>query len=354
MNRIYLVTGAAGFLGGTVVRQLVEKGEKVRAFVLPGDPAMRFIPREAEITEGDLTDPESLERFFSVPEGWESIVLHIASIVTVNTDYSEKVMDVNVGGTKNIIEKCLSHTECKKLVYCSSTGAIPEARKGTSIKETDYFDESRVLGCYSQSKALASQEVLDAIHHRGLNACIVHPSGIMGPEDFAAGETTGTLIKIINGEMPAGIDGSFNLCDVRDLAAGCIAAAEKGRCGECYILANEPVSFRDFCAMVTEESGCKKVGVFLPLWAARLMGSMLEKQAKRKGSKPLMTSFSVYNLARNNTFDSSKAKEELGYTTRSYRETIHDEIQWLLAEGKIQGSPFLTAAGAALQTAALS
>ncbi|MBR3643945.1 MAG: NAD-dependent epimerase/dehydratase family protein, partial [Parasporobacterium sp.] len=181
-NTIYLVTGAAGFLGGTIIRQLVEKGENVRAFVLPGDPAMRFIPREVQIIEGDLTDPEALETLFAIPDGCESIVLHIASNVTVNPDYSQKVMDVNVGGTKNIIEKCLSHKECRKLVYCSSTGAIPETKKGTAIKEVDYFDESKVLGCYSRSKALASQEVLDAVHHRGLNACILHPSGIMGPE----------------------------------------------------------------------------------------------------------------------------------------------------------------------------
>ena len=221
-----LVTGAAGFLGGTICRQLVEQGKDVRAFVLPNDPAMRFVPREVEIAEGDLTDMASLERFFTVPEGTETVVLHIASIVSVNPEYNQKVMDVNVGGTKNIIELCLSHPECKKLVYCSSTGAIPELPKGQRIHEVTRFEEDKVLGCYSQSKALATQAVLDAVHERGLNACIVLPSGIMGPEDYAVGETTGTLIKIMNGQMPAGIDGSFNLCDVRDLAAGTIAVAK--------------------------------------------------------------------------------------------------------------------------------
>ena len=138
--------------------------------------------------------------------------------------------------------------------------------------------------CYSQSKALATQAVLDAAEE-GLNACVIHPSGIHGPEDFAVGETTKVLIQIINGEMPAGIDGSFNLCDVRNLAHGAILAADKGQRGQCYILGNDEVSFRDF--------------------------------------------------ARNNNFDSSKARKELGYTTRSYRETMHDEIEWLKASGKI-------------------
>ena len=280
-NVKYLVTGAAGFLGGTICRQLIERGEDVRAFVLPGDPAIQYVPEEAEIVEGDLTDMDSLKKLFAVEEGTETIVLHIASIVTVNPEYSSKVMEVNVDGTKNIIQLCLSHPECKKLVYCSSTGAIPEAAMGQTIREVRRFDPDEVVGCYSRSKAMASQAVLDAVHEQGLNACIVHPSGIMGPEDYAIGETTGTLIKIIKGEMPAGIDGSFNLCDVRDLAAGTIAAADKGKAGECYILANEPVSFRDFSRMVSDEAGCKKVGMFLPIWAANMMGGMMEKQAKK-------------------------------------------------------------------------
>jgi len=228
----------------------------------------------------------------------------------------------------------------------------------------DHFDDSVLRDCYSQSKALATQAVLDAVRKRGLNACVVHPAvaclnsqfsqasltlwvrptipkgllpcGIMGPEDFAVGETTSTMIKIINGEMPAGIDGSFNLCDVRDLADGTIRAAEKGRSGECYILGNREVRFRDFARMIAEEAGTKPMRLFLSLGMANLMGKMMEKQAKRKGTKPLMTSFSVYNLARNNCFDSTKAMRELGYRTRSYRETMHDEIQWLIETGNVK------------------
>ena len=335
MKKMYLITGAAGFLGGTVCRQLIAQGERVRAFVLPNDPAMKFVPKEAETVTGDLCDKASLERFFDVPEGFETVVLHIASIVTVDPSYNKKVIDVNVGGTRNIIDLCLSHKECVKLVYCSSTGAIPETSDGSAIKEVGHFDADRVVGCYSQSKALATQLVLDAAEKYGLDACVVHPSGIMGPEDYAVGETTGTLLKIIKGEMPMGIDGSFNLCDVRDLARGIILAADKGKKGECYILGNDEVSFRDFSKLVSDESGCRPVKMFLPLKLADLMAGLLEKKAARKGEKPLMTRFSVYNLARNNNFDSTKAKRELGYTTRSYRETIHDEISWLRLSGKI-------------------
>ena len=334
-NTLYLVTGAAGFLGGHVCRQLIERGDKVRAFALPGDKAIQFIPEGVEVVEGNLCNLEDVDRFFTVPEGTETICLHIASVVTVSPDYNPLVMNVNVGGTKNIILCCEKHPECKKLVYCSSTGAIPEEKKGRKMKEVIYFDEDQTVGCYSRSKAIASQAVLDAANNDGLNACIVHPSGILGPEDPAIGETTKTLIDIINGEMPMGMDGSFNLCDVRDLAAGCIAAADKGRKGECYILANEEVSFRDFTKLVCDESGCKPIKQFLPIKLAYMLASMMEKMAKKSGKQPMMTTFSVYNLDKNNAFDYSKAQRELGYTTRPYSDTIRDEIAWLKQEGKI-------------------
>lgn len=337
-NRIYLVTGAAGFLGSNVCTQLLEQGKKVRALVLPNDKSVRFIPKDVEICLGDLCDAESLEPFFSVPDGMNSVVIHCASMVTVDPSYSEKLMAVNVGGTRNIITKCLEHKECEKLVYVSSTGAIPEAPMGTKIKEVDKFepnDPAKVVGAYSQSKAKASQMVMDSVRVMGLNACVVHPSGILGPNDHAVGETTGTLLKIIKGEMPIGMQGSFNLCDVRDLAAGCIAAVDKGRKGECYILANEEVTLKELCEMLHEECNCQQIKFYLPLGLADKIAHTLEKKAEKTGEKPMMTTFSVYNLARNNSFDYSKAQTELGYHTRPYQETIHDEVEWLKAEGLI-------------------
>ena len=275
---IYLVTGAAGFLGSHVCDELLERGDCVRALVLPGDRSVKYVPQEVEITEGDLCDTESLERFFAVPEGTETVVIHCASMVTTNAEYNQKLMDINVGGTKNMIDKCLEHSECRKMVYVSSTGAIPEQPRGTVIREVEQFtpiDERRQVGCYSQSKAMATQAVLDACRDRGLKACVVHPSGILGPKDYAVGETTGMVIKIMNGKMPVGM---------------------------AYKLAEQ-----------------------------------MEKKAEKTGEKPLMTSFAVYNLARNNRFDYSKAERELGYHTRPYEETLRDEAEWLVKEGYIEG-----------------
>ena len=341
-NRIYLLTGAAGFLGSNICAQLLSEGKKVRALVLPNDKSVKFIPKEVEVVIGDLTDAESLEPFFSVPEGMKSVIIHCASMVTVDPAYSEKLMAVNVGGTRNIITKVLAHPECEKMVYVSSTGAIPELPHGTKIKEVDKFDPcdpAKVVGAYSQSKAKATQMVLDSVRVMGLKACVVHPSGILGPNDHAMGETSSTVLQIIKGEMPMGMQGSFNLCDVRDLAAGTIAAVDKGRVGECYILANETVTLKDMCEMLHAECNAKKIAFYLPLDLADKIAQGLEKQAAKTGKKPLMTTFSVYNLARNNEFDYSKAQRELGYTTRPYQETIHDEVRWFIEEGLIEGNP---------------
>lgn len=337
---IYLVTGAAGFLGSHVCDELLARRERVRALVLPGDKSVRYVPAEVEIVEGNLCDADSLEAFFTIPEGEESIVIHCASMVTTNAEYNQKLMDVNVGGTKNMIEKCLEHAECKKMVYVSSTGAIPELPKGTAIKETDRFtpvNEKTQVGCYSQSKAMATQEVLDACRARGLKACVVHPSGILGPKDYAVGETTGTIIKIMKGEMPVGMGGSFNLCDVRDLALGCVAAADRGRVGECYILGNKEVTLKEVCRMLHDASGCKMPHFYVPVRMAYLLAAQMEKKAQKTGEKPLMTNFAVYNLARNNEFDYSKAERELGYHTRPYAETLRDEANWLIREGFVAG-----------------
>ena len=113
---------------------------------------------------------------------------------------------------------------------------------------------------------------------------------------------------------------------------------DKGRIGECYILANKTVTLKEMCDMLHAECNAKKIKFYLPLDLADKIAAGLEKQAEKTGKMPLMTTFSVYNLARNNEFDCTKARTELGYTTRSYEETIHDEVQWMIAEGLIDGN----------------
>jgi dihydroflavonol-4-reductase len=135
--------------------------------------------------------------------------------------------------------------------------------------------------------------------------------------------------------MPVGIDGSFNIVDVRDLAAGCISAADKGRVGEGYILGNDVIRFKTLNKIIAQEAGCKPIKFFLPISIAHRIAKRMEKRAAKSGDVPMMTTFSVYNLKRNNQFDCSKAEQELGYTTRPIVETLRDQIAWLKGNGLI-------------------
>lgn len=337
MRNIYLLTGAAGLLGSNISRQLLEAGNTVRALVLKGDPAAQYVPREAQVVFGDLLDHASLEELFTVPEGSEVVVIHCASIVTLNPDPSPKVHAVNVDGTRNIVEMCLRH-RVKKLVYISSTGAIPELPHGQKISEVDHFlPTDSLVGYYSVTKAEATQLVLDAVReHPELDASVVHPSGICGPNDFSYGPVAKFILDYAGGGMKAGIAGTFNSVDVRDLAAGVIACCQKGRRGECYVMSNEMVTMEEMFQIINEAAGLHYHPSVLSPRTAHWAAKLLSLGSHLTGKPALLTDFAIYNLTRNNDFDCSKAQRELGFSCRPFAETIQDEVNWLMEIGKIR------------------
>jgi len=333
-DTLYLLTGAAGYLGSNVSRLLIAQNKRVRALVLKGDPAIAQVPEEAEIISGDIVDPNSVEEFFSVPEDTEIIIIHCASMVTVSPELSKKLYAVNVTGTKNIINACIEH-KVKKLVYVSSTGAIPELPHGELIREVNSFDPGLIVGGYGQTKAEATQLVLDAVKKDALDASIIYPSGISGPNDYGNGYFTNFIIDYSHGRMPAGIAGSFNAVDVRDLAEGVIACTEKGRRGEGYILSNSTVTMRDLFRLISKYTGTREVNLILPVSVAKVfaaVSSIFSLFTKKPG---LLTSFAIYNLTRNNDFSSEKAKQELGFRVRPFEDTIADMVHWLVKDRRI-------------------
>ncbi len=337
VSPLYLVTGVAGNLGSSVAARLLADGRDVRGLALGGDPAATRVPAEVDLRFGDVTDTVSLDEFFGDTGDCDVIVIHTAAIVTVNSGFSQKVHDVNVTGTANIVDACLAHN-VRRLVYVSSTGAIPEQPKGTPIREVDQFHPDAVVGYYGWSKATASQLVLDAVRDRGLDATLVFPTGIAGPDDYAFGPVSSFILDYCRGELTAGVEGSFNAVDVRDLADAVVAATEKGRTGECYVLGNELVSMRSMFEMLATLTSTPVVTRILPVWAGRLMSRGADAVGKVTGKPMRMTTFAVYNLTRNNEFDSSKARRELGFTTRPFADTLADTITWLQREGRVDGA----------------
>lgn len=332
-NNIYLVTGAAGFLGSNICRQLIARGERVRALIMNGDPAEKYVPKGVEIVHGDLLDETSLDVFFDTGEVDDVYVIHCASIVWVKNEVNPKVHAVNVDGTANILAQCVKN-RVTKLIYISSTGAIPELPHGEKIKEVDRFlPTDGLVDYYSKTKAEATQLVLDALkEHPDLDASIVHPSGICGPYDYAFGSVTSMVRDFLQGKMKMGIEGTFNSVDVRDLAEGVIAACERGRRGECYIMSNEVVTMRDMFRLMNESVGLSHRYYVLSREFAHVGVWFLGLASKFTGKDPLLSEFNIYMLNRNNEYDCSKAERELGFHCRPFSESIRDTVAWLREE----------------------
>lgn len=337
-NSIYLLTGAAGLLGNSVARQLLKKGERVRALVLYGDPAAKDLPSEVEIIYGDLTDKQSLIPFFNVAEYEDVFVIHCASLISMSEKPVQKVYDVNVNGTKNVVELCIEN-KVKKLVHISSTGAICEVPHGTKITEPKTSAEIKpdeVRGYYSQTKAIATKYVLDTAKESGLDVSVIYPSGIYGPDDYAFGPTASVFINYCNNGMPVGVQGSFNSVDVRDLAEGVISCVEKGRNGEGYIMGSKEVTMQYIFELISKYSGAPLTKTYITAEQMIENAAAQIPDSPEKESKVSEIAFGMYNLVRNNDFDDEKARRELGYTTRSFEETVRDEVEWLIDVGKIK------------------
>lgn len=327
---IYLVTGAAGHLGAWVTRELLLQGHQVRALVLPGESCPDFIDVNRELLKeytGNVCDLASLEPLFQgeVPGGL--IVIHCAGLITISKKGNQRVYDVNVGGTANIIRMCKLHA-ARRLVYVSSVHAIERLPAGQVMAEVDIFDPDALQGCYDKTKAAATKLVLDAAKE-GMDTVVVHPSGIIGPNGLPTGNMTQMITRFLRGKLPAAVHGGFDFVDVRDVADGIIAAAKRGKRGECYILSNRFIEVKEMLDILAFASGRKPLKIYLPLWFAKTFAPLMEIYYKLSKKTPLFTSYSLETLSENADFSHGKASRELGYTPRDLKETLSDMAAWV-------------------------
>ncbi len=326
-KRMYLVTGAAGHLGSTLLRLLQRAGAQVRGLLLPGE---RPPATGAQFFEGDVRDAASLRPMFEGLEAYDVIVIHTAGIIDISGEVTPQMREVNVAGTRNIVALCREYN-VRRLVYVSSVHAIPEKSKLRVLREVRHFSPQEVIGGYAKTKAEATQIVLDAAE-AGLDAVVVHPSGILGPYDEKGNHLVQMVRDYMNGRLPACVRGGYDFVDVRDVAAGCLAAAERGRRGECYILSGRHYEVKEVLRMVREVQGGRRLPV-LPMWMARAAAPLLALHARRKKERPLYTKYSLYTLSSNDRFSHDKATEELGYRPRDLFQTIADTVRWIQEHG---------------------
>lgn len=323
MYPLYIVTGANGHLGSTIVRLLVGKGCRVRGLIMPHETPVEY--ENVEYIMGDVRDADSLEALFcNLNESF--VVIHTAGIIDISDTVTSLLYDVNVTGTKNVVEQCIKHGAAR-LVYVSSVHAIPEKKGLRVLSETDSFSPDLVVGGYAKTKAEASQFVLDAVRKKRLDAVVVHPSGILGPYDNSGNHLVQLVEDYISGKLPACVRGGYDLVDVRDVAQGCIDAAEKGVCGECYILSGRHYEIKELLSIAKETVGGKKLPT-LPVWMARAVLPILALDARRKKSRPLYTKYSLHTLESNDNFSHDKATRNFGYSPRDLNQTVADMVEW--------------------------
>lgn len=331
---IYLVTGAAGLLGRCIVEELLKEGNTVRGFILPSEIGQVHAssPLLTYIT-GDVCKPETLESLFlqdtfpnkPTNEPPDFILIHCAGLISIYGRKSPAVYTVNVGGTKNVADACIRH-KVKRLVYISSVHAIPEMPESTVISEIHSFSPESVIGCYAKTKAEATQYVIDCTKC-GLDAVIVHPSGIIGPTAHPAGSLMHMIAAYTRKGMPVAVRGGYDFVDVRDVASGAIKAAQKGKSGECYILSNRFISLKELFSELSEATGQKKPKIFLPAWIAKCAAPFAQLHYKCWKKTPVFTPYAMYTLTSNGNFSHEKASRELGYHPRPFHQTVRDMIQ---------------------------
>ena len=332
----YLITGATGFLGRTIVKELVERGAQVRVLVMAEDSYTDLIPKEVQVIKGDVRSKNTLDRFFSDADS-RTCVIHCAGIVSISSRHNPMLYQVNVIGTWNIIKQCLAH-DVGRLIYISSVHAIPEQPDGMLITEDCKFSPALVKGDYARSKAAATKMIFSEAR-RGLKACVVFPSGIIGPGDVQNGSTTSMVKSFLAGKLPLAISGGYDFVDVRDVAKGILSCSERGEVGKGYILSGNYLTICGMLRTIGNMANRRFRFLCLPLSLARLVAPYYENRCFKRKEALYFTPYSVEVLSSNGKFSHASATESLSYYPRIPEETLRDMTIWILRQREGNKSP---------------
>ena len=317
-----LVTGAAGHIGNVLVRELTRKHKQVRALVLPGEDTHSLSDSKPEIVEANILDYPALKKAM---EGVD-VVFHLASLVAIVPQQFELMRKVNIEGTANVIRAC-QELGIKRLIYTSSIHAYGRPEKGLLIDECLPFDTECQRGTYDQTKAEASVLVRQAAKE-GLNAILLHPTGVIGPHDFKRSEMGEMLLYWLKKSPTVTLDGAYDFVDVRDVVHTHVQAIEHGKPGESYILNGHHVTVREFRKLVQEAAGARGKAVHFPIKLVRFFAPVAELYYKIAKKRPRLTIYALDTLSSNSVICSTKAATELGHKIRPIEETVHDSVHW--------------------------
>ena len=326
-----VVTGGCGFIGRHLVEQLKARGEAVR--VLDLGP-FQDLPDGVERVEGNVTDPKIVGRAI---EGADT-VYHLAAYPHLWARPRSLFEEINVEGTRTALAAAKA-AGIARFVHGSSLTVLMARMSGDGDRRIDESHETRLedmLGPYCRSKYLAEQAA-HAAARDGLPLVVVLPTLPVGPGDRNLTPPSRMILDFVNGRAPAYLDCRLNLIDVRDLAAGLIAAAERGRIGERYILGNENMKLSGLLDILSEVTGLPiNQARRIPYGFARAAAWLDEALADLVTHRPPRAPVTGVRLAGvSAVFDSTKARRELGLPQSPVREAVRDQISWMRERGWI-------------------
>jgi dihydroflavonol-4-reductase len=329
-----LVTGATGFVGSHVARQLVSAGQNVRVLVRPTSNFKLLEDLRVERVEGDLRDAGSIERAM---QGVRR-VFHVAADYRLWTEHPEELYESNVEGTRRLIAAA-ERAGVERVVYTSTVATIAVPQQGAGLpNEATAARLEEMIGHYKRSKFLAEQVALEAAK-AGAPVVIVNPTAPVGPGDWKPTPTGRIILDFLLGKMPAYVDTGLNVVAVEDVAAGHLLAAEKGRNGERYILGGRNMTLKEILDALAAITGKRAPRLKLPHVVALAAGYADELYSRIAGREPQIPVEGV-KMSRHKMFvESDKAARELGYAPGKIEAALERAVRWYVDHGYVSGLP---------------
>mgnify|MGYP000851007677 FL=1 len=321
------VTGATGFIGASIVRELLKDGHTVTALVRPGSSIANLEDIPVSIVRGDLHDQHQLARAMADCER----VFHVAADYRLWCPDPRAMYHANVDGTRTLLEAALD-AGVDRVVYTSSVGTLGNPGDGRPGTETTPVSFSDMVGHYKKSKFLAEQEAEKFID-KGLGLIIVNPSTPVGPLDIKPTPTGKVIVDFLNRKMPAYLDTGLNLIAVEDCARGHILAADKGTIGEKYILGNRNLTLQEIFSILADLTGLSAPKVRLPYTPILLAAYLNEGLSRLTCKEPLIPLAGVQMARKFMFFDATKAVQELGLPQTPVEQALKRAISWFRANG---------------------
>jgi len=324
-----LVTGATGFMGSSIVRELLKDGEEVKVFIRETSDTRNIDGLDVERAFGDIRDGESMKKAL---KGCDTLYYTAAFFAHWAPD-KKLPYQVNVEGTKTSMKVALD-AGMQKVVYTSTNNTMG-AHGPVPVNETAEFNHWKTGDHYSMSKYLAEVEAKKFVS-LGLPIVIVNPTLVIGVRDIKPTPSGQMIIDIATGQMPGYIEGGTNIIDVEDVARGHILAAKNGKVGERYLFGNENATISEYFGLVAEVAGVKPPRIKIPYHLAVALGYIFQFGAFITKKPPVVTASEVRIGKQQEWYDCSKAVKELGLPQTPIRQAVQKALNWFMENGYIK------------------